>query len=124
MPQGLSLPVLAGCLWVLLGAITAMMPMRRQGWTGVPLLLAAPVLIVWLGWAHGWWWSALGLFAFGSMFRRPLIALWCYLSGRPIPYPPGYLEARAAAAADKAARAEARTRARAGARDRAGGPVA
>ena len=64
--------VIAACLWVLLGAVTAMLPMKYQPYPGIPLLVAAPVLIVWLGAAHGWWLSAVGLAAFVSMFRRPL----------------------------------------------------
>ena len=72
----MSLPLTLGCLWVLVAAVTAMLPMRLQRYPGVPLLLAAPVLIVWIGAVHGWWWSAIGLAAFASMFRRPLIYLW------------------------------------------------
>jgi hypothetical protein len=71
-----SLPLILGCLWVLVAAVTAMLPMRLQRYPGIPLLLAAPVLIVWIGMAHGWWWSAIGLAAFVSMFRRPLIYFW------------------------------------------------
>lgn len=64
--------VVAACLWVLAASVTAMMPMRLQYLPGIALLIAAPVLIVWLGAVHGWWLSALALAAFVSMFRRPL----------------------------------------------------
>jgi hypothetical protein len=77
-----SLPLTLGCLWVLIAAVTAMLPMRLQRYPGVPLLLAAPVLIVWTGVVHGWWWSAFGLAAFASMFRRPLIYLWQRARGK------------------------------------------
>ncbi len=88
----MSWPVLAACLWVLLGTVTALMPMRRQYLTGIPLLIAAPVLIVWLGAAHGWWLAALGLAAFASMFRNPLRYLWARLRGQNPQLPPELAE--------------------------------
>ena len=69
----MSAPLILGCLWVLAAAVTAMLPMRAQIAPGLALLAAAPVLLVWIGRAHGWPWLAAGLFAFLSMFRRPLI---------------------------------------------------
>ena len=69
----MSLPVVIACLWVLAAAGTAMLPMRAQMVPGTLLLIAAPVLIVWLGWAHGGWWVVVGLLALGSVFRNPLI---------------------------------------------------
>ena len=72
----MSLPVILACVWVLLATVTAMLPMRGQMAPGLILLLVAPVLIVWLGVAHGWWWVVLGLAAFASMFRNPLIYLY------------------------------------------------
>jgi hypothetical protein len=68
-----SLPLVLGCLWVLAAAVTAMLPMRRQMVPGLTLIVLAPVLIVWIGIAHGWWWVAIGFAAFASMFRNPLI---------------------------------------------------
>ncbi len=76
-------PLVLGCLWIIAAAITAMLPMRLQKFPGVPLLLAAPVLLVWIGKAHGWGWLAFGLFAFASMFRRPLIYLARRAMGLP-----------------------------------------
>ena len=67
-----SLPLTLGCLWVIAAAGTAMLPMRLQRYPGLPLLVAAPVLLVWIGQVLGWLWLAVGLFAFLSMFRRPL----------------------------------------------------
>lgn len=69
----MSLPLVIGCLWVLAAAVTAMLPMRRQMVPGLTLIAMAPVLIVWIGMAHGWWWVAIGFAAFASMFRNPLI---------------------------------------------------
>ena len=84
----MSAPLILGCLWVLAAAITAMLPMRRQMVPGLALLAAAPVLLVWIGWVHGWLWLAFGLFAFVSMFRRPLRYLTLRALGRdPGPRP-------------------------------------
>lgn len=68
----MSLPLIFGAVWVIAGAITAALPMRLQRYPGLPLLVAAPILLTWIGWVHGFLWMAVGLFAFLSMFRRPL----------------------------------------------------
>ena len=82
MIWGVVTPLFFGCLWIVLAAVVAMLPMRRQMVPGIALLVIAPVLIVWIGASHGWWWAALGLFAFLSMFRRPLIYLTRRALGR------------------------------------------
>ncbi len=64
--------LIAGCFWVIAASVTAMLPMRRQMVPGLGLLLAAPLLLIWVGVSHGWLWAAMGLLAFVSMFRRPL----------------------------------------------------
>jgi hypothetical protein len=69
----MSADLIAGALWVIASAIVAMLPMKRQMLPGVLLLAAAPLLLIWIGSAHGWLWAAFGLFAFVSMFRNPLI---------------------------------------------------
>lgn len=83
----MSLPLILGCLWVVAAAGVAMLPMKRQMAPGLALLVAAPVLLVWIGWAHGWLWLAFGLFAFVSMFRNPLIYFARRALGRPAPLP-------------------------------------
>ena len=83
----MSLPLILGALWVIASAITAMLPMRAQMVPGLALLIAAPVLLVWIGWVHGWVWLALGLFAFVSMFRNPLRYFVRRALGRPVPLP-------------------------------------
>lgn len=83
----MSTPLVLGALWVIASAIVAMLPMRAQMVPGVALLIAAPVLLVWIGWAHGWVWLALGLFAFVSMFRNPLRYFARRALGRPAPLP-------------------------------------
>lgn len=83
----MSLPLILGCLWVLASAIVAMLPMRWQFPPGIALLLAAPVLLVWIGYEHGWVWLAFGLFAFVSMFRNPLRYFLRRALGLPAPLP-------------------------------------
>lgn len=65
-------PLVLGALWVLAAAGVALLPMPRQMIPGLGLLVAAPVLLIWIGLTHGWMWLAFGLFAFLSMFRKPL----------------------------------------------------
>ncbi len=65
--------IFLGCLWVLASTIVALLPMRHQYIPGVSLLIAAPLLIVWIGYDHGWFWSFLCVAAFISMFRNPLL---------------------------------------------------
>jgi len=72
----MSLSILLAALWVLAATGVAMLPMRRQIAPGLVLLAAAPVLIVWLGYVHGWIWSVAGLAALLSMFRYPLHHFW------------------------------------------------
>lgn len=78
----MSLSIIAGCFWVILAAGVAMLPMRAQFPPGIALLLVAPVLIGWLAYDHGGWMLAVGLFAFLSMFRRPLFYLTRRVSRR------------------------------------------
>ena len=79
-----SLPLLFGALWIIAAAVTAMLPMQRQMLPGWTLLIAAPALLIWIGAAHGWLWVAFGLFAFLSMFRRPLIYFARRARGLPV----------------------------------------
>ncbi len=69
----MSLLLILACLWVVAGAITAFLPMKYQPYPGLPLLVAAPVLIFALGREYGVWMVLVALFAFLSMFRRPLM---------------------------------------------------
>ena len=84
----MSWPLLLGCVWIVAAALTAMLPMRGQMVPGLALLVAAPALLVWIGWAHGWLWLALGLAAFGSMFRNPLRYLFRRALGQRPELPP------------------------------------
>jgi hypothetical protein len=78
----MSLPVLLSILWVFAATITALLPMRRQYVPGITLLIAAPILIGWLGVVRGWGWTVLALAAFASMFRNPLRYLWARARGQ------------------------------------------
>lgn len=84
----MSLPLLLGCLWVVVAALVAALPMRRQFAPGLALLIAAPGLILWIGLVHGWLLAAVGSFALLSMFRRPLIYFTRRALGRPAEGPP------------------------------------
>ena len=83
----MSTPLILGAFWVIASAVVAMLPMRAQMVPGLALLIAAPVLLVWIGWLHGWVWLVLGLFAFVSMFRNPLRYFARRALGRPAPLP-------------------------------------
>ena len=84
----MSTPLILGCLWVVASTVVAMLPMRAQMVPGLTLLLAAPLLLVWIGWEHGWIWAGTGLIAFLSMFRNPLRYFLRRALGRPAPLPP------------------------------------
>ncbi|MEM9580845.1 MAG: DUF2484 family protein [Pseudomonadota bacterium] len=77
----MSLSLTLGALFVLVSAIVALLPIRRQMVPGGTLLLAAPLLLAFIGYQHGWIWFALGLAAFVSMFRNPLRYLWARAKG-------------------------------------------
>jgi Protein of unknown function (DUF2484) len=77
----MSVPLILGGLWVIAATVVAMLP-------GVVLLIAAPVLLIWIGWAHGWLWLGVGLLAFLSMFRNPLLYFARRALGRPAELPP------------------------------------
>ena len=83
----MTLSAILSCLWVIASTITAMLPMTHQYKPGLTLLIAAPVLIVWLGYDYGWWVSVLGLLAFGSMFRNPLLYFYLRARGQQLKVP-------------------------------------
>jgi len=64
--------IITAALWVLASTATAMLPMKRQYVPGVTLLIAAPFIILWLGYENGWWLSFVAALGFISMFRNPL----------------------------------------------------
>lgn len=80
----MSVPVTLACLWAVLATVVALLPMRWQMIPGVLLLVAAPVLLVWIGWEHGWLWAAGATLGFLSMFRNPLIYFGRKALGLPV----------------------------------------
>ncbi len=84
----MTAPLVIGCIWVLAAAATAMLPMKRQMVPGVALLIAAPLLLIWIAVVHGWIWAAVGALAFLSMFRNPLIYFAKRAMGKPVELPP------------------------------------
>jgi len=84
----MSGPAIAAVIWALAGTATAMLPYRMQMLPGLALLIAAPILLVWIGLVHSWLWAGLGLLAFLSMFRNPLLYFYRRATGRPAPLPP------------------------------------
>ncbi|MEY8841592.1 DUF2484 family protein [Cribrihabitans sp. XS_ASV171] len=72
----MSLSISLAIAWVLAATLVAFLPMRRQYLPGSLLMLAAPVLIAFLGWQHGVLMALGALAAFLSMFRNPLIHFW------------------------------------------------
>lgn len=85
----MTAPLVAACLWALAATATAFLPMRAQMVPGIALLIAAPVLLVWIGVTHGAWIALAGLAGFVSMFRNPLLYFARRALGRPAPLPPG-----------------------------------
>lgn len=75
--------------WVLASAAVAMLPMRHQYAPGLTLLLAAPILLFLLAREFGVIYAIVGLGAFISMFRNPLIYLAKKVLGLPVSPPPG-----------------------------------
>ena len=72
----MSIALALGCLWILAATGVALLPMRHQYAPGLALMIAAPVLIVWLGFQHGALVAILATLAFLSMFRHPLRYFW------------------------------------------------
>ncbi len=71
----MSATLILACLWVLVATSVAFLPIRYQFPPGLALLLAAPVLLVWIAVDHGVWMVLAGGLGFISMFRRPLAHL-------------------------------------------------
>ncbi len=78
----MSTSLTLAAIWVILAAIVAMLPMRRQFAPGITLLIAAPFLLVYLGYQHNTWIVLAASIAIISMFRRPLFYMGKRLIGR------------------------------------------
>ncbi|WP_347310476.1 DUF2484 family protein [Defluviimonas sp. SAOS-178_SWC] len=81
----MTLPVVLACFWVLAATIVAFLPMRYQILPGLVLLVAAPVMIVWLAMATNVWIGLAAFAGFLSMFRNPLRYLIKKAMGKKTP---------------------------------------
>ena len=70
--MSLSLSIAIAAIWVLASTCVAFLPMRRQYLPGGTLMLSAPLVILFIGYQHGWIWLVPAFLAFGSMYRNPL----------------------------------------------------
>lgn len=68
----MSLALILACVWVVASSIVAMMPMRFHWRFGLPLLLLSVPMVIFVGYTHGWIWTAVIILAVGSMYRNPL----------------------------------------------------
>ena len=59
-----------------------MLPIHRQYTLGIILLIAAPILIIWIGIAVSPWIAIAAIVAFVSMFRNPLRFIVAKLRGQ------------------------------------------
>ena len=72
----MSLSVILAIAWVFASTLVALLPMRLQYVPGFALLIAAPLLIGYIGYEHGLVPGLGALAAFVSMFRNPLRYFW------------------------------------------------
>ena len=79
--------LVVSCLWVLAATIVALLPMRYQYAPGILLLLAAPVLIYFIGRDVSPWAAGAATLAFLSMFRNPLRYFARRAMGRDVEVP-------------------------------------
>ncbi len=78
----MSTPLVLLAIWVMLASGVAFLPMKYQRLIGLPLLISVLILIVWIARVHGIWLAVVGVFAFVSMFRKPLIYFWRKATGK------------------------------------------
>lgn len=77
----MSFSLTLAALWAVAATVVALLPMRLQYVPGISLLLLAPLLIGFIGYQHGVWVALLGLAAFVSMFRNPLLFFYRHFRG-------------------------------------------
>lgn len=79
----MSASVAIAVFWAIASTIVAFLPMRRQYLPGGTLMLTAPLVILFLGYQHGWLWLVPAGLAFVSMYRNPLRYFWRKWRGLP-----------------------------------------
>ncbi len=77
-----SLSLIIAALWAVAATVVALLPMRMQYVPGVALLVAAPLVIAFMGYENGLWVAVIGLLGFVSMFRNPLRYFWRKFRGQ------------------------------------------
>lgn len=83
----MQLSLILAFIWVVILSLVAMLPMKRQVYLGLPLLIAAPFLLGYLGYQYNGWVVLAGLAAFISMFRHPLKYFIRRALGLPVTLP-------------------------------------
>ena len=83
----MTISMVLGFLWIVAGAIVAMLPMRLQFLPGSILLISCLPLLFFIGYENGWWIAGLGLAAVLSMFRKPLMYYMRRAMGLPVELP-------------------------------------
>lgn len=78
----MSTSILLAAAWVFAATAVAFLPLRLQMVPGLALMIAAPLVIAYLGFQHGAVAAIAGTAGFISMFRQPLRHLWGRLRGR------------------------------------------
>lgn len=79
--------LIAACLWVLGATATAFLPIRKQIIPGTLLGLGGIAIMIWIGFDHGWVWTAAAFLAFASMFRNGFKVIPMLLRGEKIEIP-------------------------------------
>ncbi|EAQ12001.1 uncharacterized protein DUF2484 [Maritimibacter alkaliphilus HTCC2654] len=83
----MTVSLIAGCLWVLAASLIAFLPIRQQIIPGTILGLSAFALLGWIGYQNGWIWTAVGIFAFVSLFRNGFKAIPAMMRGEKLEIP-------------------------------------
>ena len=79
-----SASIVSCCVWALLASVTALLPLRVQYAPAIMLAIVVPFLLIFLGFEHGLGAVALGLAAFVSLFRVPLLNVARQMIGGPV----------------------------------------
>ena len=79
-----SASIVSCCVWALLVSVTALLPLRVQYTPAIMLVIVVPFLLIFVGFEHGLGAVALGLAAFVSLFRAPLLYVARQMIGEPV----------------------------------------
>ena len=79
-----SASIVSCCVWALLVSVTALLPLRVQYTPAIMLVIVVPFLLIFAGFEHGFGVVAIGLAAFVSLFRVPLLYVARQMIGEPV----------------------------------------